>query len=66
METVDLADIERRFILGQESRNLSPYTIRNYRQFFIDLRRYEQERGVSLRGHTLTTGTSTSRPPWST
>ncbi len=54
METTDLVNIESRFILAQESRNLSLYTIRNYRQFFIELRRYEQERGVSFRGDSLT------------
>lgn len=54
METTNLVDIELRFIRAQESRNLSPYTIRNYRQFFIELHRYEQERGVSLRGDSLT------------
>ena len=64
METVDLADIERRFILAQESRNLSPYTIRNYRQFFIDLRRYEQDRGLSLRGDSLTNDTLRDIAVW--
>ena len=54
METTNLVDIESRFILAQESRNLSPYTIRNYRQFFIELHRYEQERGVCFRGDSLT------------
>lgn len=31
---------QRRFLRYQESRNLSPYTLRNYRQMFADLRRF--------------------------
>ncbi len=64
METLDLTAIERRFLLYQESRNLSPYTIRNYRQLFVELGRYERDRGVALRGDTLSNDTLRDIAVW--
>lgn len=41
-------EIERRFLLYHESLNHSAYTIRNYRQMLVEVRRYEADRGVDV------------------
>ena len=59
-----LDELAEAFLAYQRSRNLSPYTLRNYASTFKSLRCYAQERGVSLTAATLTTETIRDYQRW--